>query len=258
MKVVILAGGFGTRLSEETSIKPKPMVEIGFEPILWHIMKIYSHFGYNDFIICAGYKQSVIKNYFRNYELNHSDVEFSTVSPNYRLLNSVKEKWTVKIIDTGYNTMTGGRIKRISQFLSDNEDFLMTYGDGVADININDLVSFHRRHGKLATVTAVQPVGRFGRLFIEKGDSVALFSEKKIGDDGWINAGFYVLNKRVIDFIEGDNTTWELEPMTELGKIGELKAYKHRGFWEPMDTLNDKRKLEEKWVNNPPWRVWND
>lgn len=258
MKVVILAGGMGTRLSEETVIKPKPMVEIGFEPILWHIMKIYSTYGFNDFIICAGYKQNMIKDYFRNYKLNHANVEFSTASQTYRMLNTVKEKWKVKIIDTGSNTMTGGRIKRISRFLPEHEDFLLTYGDGVADININDLISFHRRHGKLATVTAVQPIGRFGRLLIEDGNSVTLFSEKRKGDDGWINAGFYVLNKRVIDFIEGDNTTWESEPMSKLAKIGELKAYKHRGFWEPMDTLNDKKKLEERWENNPPWRVWND
>lgn len=258
MKVVILAGGLGTRLSEETMVRPKPMVEIGPEPIIWHIMKIYYHFGFDDFIICAGYKQDVIKNYFHNYEINHSDVEFSAISQNYRVLNSAKEKWTIKIIDTGLNTMTGGRIKRIGRFLPDNEDFLLTYGDGVADININDLILFHRSHGKLATVTAVQPTGRFGRLSIENGDSVASFSEKRKGDDGWINAGFYVLNRRVIDFIEGDNTTWEAEPMSELAKMGELKAFKHKGFWEPMDTLNDKRKLEKLWENNPPWRIWNE
>ena len=258
MQVVILAGGLGTRISEETTIKPKPMVEIGQEPILWHIMKIYSAHGFNDFIICAGYKQNVIKDYFVSYLRNRIDIEVNFHGNDVRMLNEHKEEWNVKIIDTGLSTMTGGRIKRISRFLPDKEDFLLTYGDGVADININDLVLFHKRHGKLATVTAVQPTGRFGRLFIENGDGVASYSEKRKGDDGWINAGFYVLNKRVIDFIEGDNTTWETAPMSELAQMGELKAFKHRGFWEPMDTLNDKIKLEKLWQTNPPWRIWNE
>lgn len=258
MKVVILAGGLGTRLSEETVVKPKPMVEIGQEPILWHIMKIYDHCGYRDFIICGGYKQELIKQYFNSYVLNHSTVKFSFSPLKTLIIHKPKENWNVMVADTGFSTMTGGRIKRISNFLPDNEDFLMTYGDGVADINVNELVAFHKRHGKLATVTGIQPVGRFGRLSIDTNDFVTAFSEKEKGDDGWINAGFYVLNKKVINYIKDDDTVFENEPMSELAKIKELKVYKHRGFWEPMDTLNDKRKLEELWKSNPPWKIWNE
>ena len=257
MQVVILAGGLGTRISEETTVKPKPMVEIGPEPILWHIMKIYSTQGFNDFIICAGYKQNMIKDYFVSYLRNHIDIEVNFRGNDVKMLNEHKEEWNVKIIDTGLLTMTGGRIKRIEKYINE-DDFMLTYGDGLSDVNLKMLIESHRKSGKPLTVTAVQPKGRFGVLNIDKGEVVD-FTEKPAGDGMWINGGFYVMNRNVFDYIDGDNTIWEQEPMKRLVNERKVNAYKHNGFWRPMDTMTDKRQLEEIWNSGKaPWKIWID
>lgn len=258
MKVVILAGGFGTRISEESITKPKPMIEINGEPILWHIMKEYSFYGHNEFIICAGYKQHVIKEYFANYYLHRSDITFDFANGNAMTIhNNVAEPWKVTVIDTGLNTMTGGRIKKIKPYVQ-NETFLMTYGDGVCDVNIDDLVAYHKKMGKKATLTAVQPGGRFGSLQISDG-VIEKFAEKRKQDGGWINGGYMVLEPEVIDYIAGDDTVFEREPLERLSEEGNLIAYKHRGFWQCMDTLRDKLLLEELLVNgDAPWTVWDE
>ncbi len=256
MKVVILAGGFGTRLSEETELKPKPMVEIGGRPILWHIMKIYSHFGFNDFIICLGYKGYIIKEYFSNYYLHQSDITIDLATNSFTYHKTGSEPWRVTLIDTGINTMTGGRIKRVAKYI-DDEIFMLTYGDGVGNIDIKKLLDFHKSHNKLATLTAVQPSGRFGKIIINEENKVEAFYEKLRGDGNWINGGFFVLNKKVIDYIKGDDTVWEKEPLENLARDGELMACRHSGFWKPMDTLRDKSELEYLWNNKEaPWKVW--
>jgi len=257
MKTVILAGGFGTRISEESHLKPKPMIEIGGQPILWHIIKLYSHYGYNDFIICAGYKSHVIKQYFFDYYLYSSDVTFDFTEENRMTVHkNVAEPWKVTVVDTGLNTMTGGRLKRIQQYVGD-EPFLLTYGDGVSDVNIRELVAFHQSHGKVATLTAIQPGSRFGVLDIDAQQQVRKFSEKRQEDGGWVNGGFMVLEPQIFDYLEGDHTVLEREPLEKLAKEGNLKAYLHHGFWQCMDTLRDKNRLEELWERgNPPWRVW--
>lgn len=255
MKAVILAGGLGTRISEETGTRPKPMVEIGGRPILWHIMKIYSSYDINDFVICLGYKGYVIKEYFANYFLHMSDVTFDTSSNNMEVHQQNAEPWRVTLVDTGDETMTGGRLKRVKPYL-DNEDFCFTYGDGVADINIGELVDFHRKEGTLATLTATQPPGRFGALDMSK-QKVMGFQEKPQGDGAWINGGFFVLSPDVINHIDGDETVWERSPMETLAREGQMSAYLHSGFWQPMDTLRDKNYLEELWAEgNAPWKVW--
>jgi len=257
MKAVILAGGLGTRLSEETVSKPKPMVEIGGKPILWHIMKTYSHYGINDFIICCGYKGYVIKEYFANYFLHQSDVTFNMKDNKMTVHEERAEPWTVTLVDTGDHSMTGGRLKRILPYLKDEEAFCFTYGDGVADINITDLIKFHKSHGKLATLTATFPPGRFGALNIEN-NQVEKFKEKPKGDGALINGGYFVLSPKVIERIDGDETTWEQEPLKGLALDGELMSFKHIGFWQPMDTLRDKMKLNELLEKNKaPWKVWN-
>lgn len=257
MKVVLLAGGLGTRLSELTDLSPKPMVEVGGRPLLWHIMKLYSKYGYNDFIVCCGYKGYVIKEYFKNYLLHQSDVTFDLRENTVLFHQKRAERWKVTLVDTGEKTMTGGRLKRIAQYLNKDETFLMTYGDGVGAINIADLVKYHKKHKALATLTSVYAPGRFGSLkFVETG-RVTKFVEKPSGDGARISAGFFVLHSSVLDFIEGDQTIWEKEPLETLAELGQLHAYKHDGFWQPMDTLRDKTLLEEMWAsNNPPWRVW--
>lgn len=256
MKVVILAGGLGTRLSEETSLKPKPMVEIGGRPILWHIMKIYARFGFNDFIVCLGYKGYVIKEYFANYFLHQADVTIDMVNNSIEYHKSQAEPWKVCLVDTGVQSMTGGRIKRVRDYIGD-ETFLLTYGDGVGSVNINSLLDFHRSHKKLMTVTAVQPSGRFGSLNLSDVGQVKSFMEKPKGDGAWINGGFFVCEPQVIEFIEGDHTIWEREPMEDIAAKGEMMAYRHEGFWKPMDTLRDKQELERLWENgNAPWKVW--
>jgi glucose-1-phosphate cytidylyltransferase len=255
VKVVILAGGVGTRLSEETSTRPKPMVEIGGRPILWHIMKLYSHFGLNDFIICLGYKGYVIKEYFANYFLHMSDVTLDMNKNEMHVHQNNAEPWLVTLVETGDQTLTGGRLRRIRSYLNEN-DFCFTYGDGLGDINIQDLRAFHRSHGGLATVTAMQPPGRFGALEL-KGNEVMNFKEKPQGDGAWINGGFFILSPKVIDFIDGDATIWEKEPLERLSAAGQLRAYFHRGFWQPMDTLRDKQHLEKLWEENKaPWKLW--
>lgn len=260
MKVVILAGGMGTRISEESQIRPKPMVEIGGKPILWHIMKQYSYYGYQDFIICCGYKGQMIKEYFANYYLFSSDVTFDFRHDNaMQIHNNVAEPWKVTLVDTGDASMTGGRIRRIQKYIPEGETFLMTYGDGVSDVNIQDLVDYHRAHGTLATVTAVQPGGRFGVMDIdENSNNVLSFEEKPKEDGNWISGGFFVLDYKVFDYIEPkDETIFEFAPMRSLAADGQLTAYRHRGFWQPMDTLRDKNLLESMWQQpNPPWRVW--
>lgn len=257
MKVVILAGGYGTRISEESHLKPKPMIEIGNKPILWHIMKTYSYYGYNEFIICCGYKGYVIKEFFADYYLHNSDITFDFADNNkMEIHNNVAEPWKVTLIDTGLNTMTGGRIKRVKDYIG-NETFLLTYGDGVCDVDINKTVEFHRQHGKLATMTAVQPGGRFGTLDIGKDGSILRFAEKTKEDGGWINAGFMVLEPSVIDYIQDDQTTFEKYPLEQLSKEGQLNAYTHHGFWQCMDTLRDKMYLEELLEKGQaPWKVW--
>lgn len=256
MKAVILAGGLGTRISEESMIRPKPMVEIGGRPLLWHIMKLYAHHGIEDFIVCCGYKGYMIKEYFANYFLHMSDVTLDLRENSMEVHQKYAESWRVTLVDTGDGTMTGGRLKRVKEYLAPGESFCFTYGDGVSDIDIDALVSFHGKVGKLATVTAVQPPGRYGALQLE-GSTATQFVEKPLGDGAWINGGFFVLQPEVIDFIEGDDTVWEERPLKTLASSGELAAYRHSGFWQPMDTLREKNLLESLWSrNNPPWRVW--
>ncbi len=255
MKAVILAGGLGTRISEESVVRPKPMIEIGGKPILWHIMKIYSSFGINEFVVCCGYKGYVIKEYFANYFLHMSDVTFDMAQNRMEVHQQHAEPWRVTLVDTGDQTMTGGRLKRIAMHVGE-EDFCMTYGDGVADVDIAALLDFHRQHGRLATVTATQPPGRYGSLNLD-GSSVRSFLEKPVGDGGWINGGFFVLSPKVLDLIDGDSTIWERTPMERLATSGQLEAYFHKGFWQPMDTLRDKISLEELWqAGRAPWKVW--
>jgi len=257
MKAVILAGGLGTRLSEETVSKPKPMVEIGGKPILWHIMKTYSHYGIHDFIICCGYKGYVIKEYFANYFLHQSDITFNMENNKMTIHEDRAEPWTVTLIDTGDNSMTGGRLKRVLPYIKDEEAFCFTYGDGVADINIKSLIEFHKSHGKQATLTATFPPGRFGALSIED-NQVQKFEEKPKGDGALINGGYFVLSPKVIDRIEGDKTIWEQEPLKGLASDGELMSFKHEGFWQPMDTMRDKIKLNELFEKDKAlWKVWN-
>ncbi|TCS35113.1 glucose-1-phosphate cytidylyltransferase [Paucimonas lemoignei] len=257
MKAVILAGGLGTRLSEETTIKPKPMVEIGGKPILWHIMKIYSQYGINDFVICCGYKGYVIKEYFANYFLHMSDVTFDMSKNRMEVHQRYAEPWRVTLVDTGDDTLTGGRLKRVAEYLNDDEPFCFTYGDGVSDVNITKLIEFHQAHGLLATLTATYPPGRFGALDIHRDHKVTSFKEKPKGDGGMINGGFFVLSPKVINLIEGDQTIWERGPLEHLAEIGQLAAFQHHGFWQPMDTLRDKAYLEEHWASgNAPWKVW--
>lgn len=257
MKVVILAGGFGTRLSEETEIKPKPMIDIGGKPILWHIMKIYSSYGFSEFIICCGYRGYVIKEYFINYAKHMCDVTINLKSGKLDINKNNSEDWKVTLIDTGLNTMTGGRIKRIKEYIGD-EDFLLTYGDGVSDVNIIELVEFHKEKKGLATLTAVQPSGRFGALSINNESKIETFIEKPTGDGAWINGGFFVCNPKVIDYIDNDSTIWERAPLENLANEGKLHAYKHSGFWKPMDTMRDKNELEELWQQGEaPWKIWN-
>jgi glucose-1-phosphate cytidylyltransferase len=257
MKAVILAGGFGSRLSEETQVKPKPMVEIGGKPILWHIMKLYSFHGINDFIICCGYMGHLIKQYFADYFLHMCDVTFELRNNKVEILTNGVEPWRVTLVDTGETTMTGGRLKRVRSHIGD-ETFCLTYGDGVSDINIQELVAFHRREGGLATLTAVQPAGRFGAFSLEHEQSViSSFKEKPDGGSGWINGGFFVLEPQAMDYIAGDSTVWEREPMETLAQESKLRAYRHRGFWQSMDTLRDKMLLEELWASGKqPWKVW--
>jgi glucose-1-phosphate cytidylyltransferase len=256
MKAVILAGGLGTRISEETHLKPKPMIEIGGRPILWHIMKMYSHHGVNDFVICCGYKGYVIKEYFANYFLHMSDVTFDMSSNSMQVHQRNAEPWRVTLVDTGDDTMTGGRLKRVTPYIQDEEAFCMTYGDGVSDVNITELLAFHKSHGASATVTATLPPGRFGALDI-KGDKVAGFKEKPKGDGVMINGGFFVLSPKVLDLIEGDKIIWEQRPLETLATSGQLTVFKHQGFWQPMDTLRDKTYLEELWASgDAPWKAW--
>ena len=257
MKVLILAGGLGTRISEETDVRPKPMVEIGGQPILWHIMKTYSQYGYNDFIILLGYKSYYIKEYFSNYFLHQSDVTIDIKSGEMEIHNNSSESWKVTLLDTGLNSLTGGRIKRAQKYVG-NEPFLLTYGDGVADINIDTLVKFHKRHGKAMTMTSTQPAGRFGALSIEGESKVSSFLEKPKGDGNWINSGYFVCEPKVFDYIlDGDTTTFEHSPLQNLSKDGEVFTYKHDGFWKPMDSLKDKKDLNKLWdANKAPWKVW--
>lgn len=256
MKAVLLAGGLGTRLSEETSMRPKPMVEVGGRPILWHIMKMYSAYGIHDFVVCLGYKGYVIKEYFANYFLHMSDVTFDMSHNRMHVHNNNAEPWRVTLVDTGDSSMTGGRLKRVQPYLKDEDMFCFTYGDGVGDIDIGKTLSFHKEHGKLATMTATQPPGRFGALGME-GDAIRAFQEKPSGDGGWINGGFFVLSPKVIDYIDDDASIWEREPLERLAAEGELMAYKHGGFWQPMDTLRDKHHLEDLWQSGKaPWKTW--
>ena len=255
MKAVILAGGLGTRISEETSVRPKPMIEIGGKPMLWHIMKIYSAHGIHDFIVCCGYKGYVIKEYFANYFLHMSDVTFDMEHNQMEVHQRKAEPWRVTLVDTGDETMTGGRIKRIAPYLGD-DDFCCTYGDGVGDVDIAALIEFHSQRGKLATLTATQPPGRFGAISLS-GNDVLSFQEKPHGDGGWINGGFFVLSPRVLDYIDGDQTLWEREPMEMLARDGQMSAFFHDGFWQPMDTLRDKTYLESLWASGKaPWKKW--
>lgn len=257
MKVVILAGGLGTRISEESHLKPKPMIEVGDAPILWHIMKYYSSYGFNEFIICCGYKGYVIKEYFADYYLHRSDITFDFSDNNKMIVhNNVAEPWKVTVIDTGLNTMTGGRLKRIQKYVG-NETCMMTYGDGVSDVDLDALLKFHREHGKAATLTAIQPGGRFGVLDIDDSQTVRQFSEKAKEDGGWINAGFMVLEPEVFSYIEGDQTYFEKEPLENMAQDGNLAAYRHEGFWKCMDTMRDKGMLDELWnKGNAPWKRW--
>lgn len=257
MKVVILAGGFGTRISEESHLKPKPMIEIGEKPILWHIMKIYSHYDFHDFIICLGYKAFIIKEYFANYFLHESDVTFDFRNNSRKIVHNHRaEPWQVTLVNTGLETMTGGRIKRVKPYIG-NEPFMLTYGDGVSDINIQELVDYHKAHGKLATVTTTQPSGRFGSLDLSDNNQVRGFKEKPKSDGGWINAGFFVMQPEVLDYIADDSTFLEREPLENLAKDGQLVAYKHSGFWQPMDTLRDKTLLDDLWKSGQaPWSFW--
>lgn len=258
MKVVILAGGFGTRISEESHLRPKPMIEIGEKPILWHIMKIYSHYGFNEFIICLGYKSHMIKEFFADYYLHTSDVTFDLSKNEMEVHNNYSEPWKVTLVDTGLNTMTGGRIKRIGEYLPEDEPFMLTYGDGLSNVNLKELLEFHKSHGKLATITAINLAGRFGVLGIDDDDeTINEFAEKTKEDGGWINGGFMVMEPKVLNYLEGDETIFEKDPLENLAKDGELKAYKHHGFWKCMDTKRDHDALEEMWDNNDaPWFIW--
>jgi glucose-1-phosphate cytidylyltransferase len=257
MKAVILAGGLGSRLSEETTVRPKPMVEVGGQPILWHILKIYSHYGINDFVICLGYKGYVIKEYFANYLLHSANVTIDLQSNRLHIRENDCEPWRVTLIDTGASTMTGGRLKRILPYVQDEETFCFTYGDGVSDVNIGSLIEYHRRHGKAVTLTATQPTGKFGALEIQGDGQLTEFTEKPKGDGRWVNGGFFVLSPKVANYIAGDETSWEREPLEQLSREGEVFAFKHSGFWQPMDTLHDKRLLEDLWsTGKAPWKVW--
>lgn len=257
MKAVILAGGLGSRLSEETENKPKPMVEIGGKPILWHIMKIYSAHGVNDFIICCGYKGYVIKEYFKNYFLHMSDVTFSMENNDMKVHHNNAEPWKVTLVDTGENTMTGGRLKRVYSYIKNEDLFCFTYGDGVGNINISETITFHKKNNKIATVTATRPQARYGALQIGTNQQVHNFEEKPDGDGSWINGGFFILNPSIVKYIKDDQTSWEKEPLTSLAKDGELFAYKHQGFWMPMDTLRDKIMLNKLWNSDKaPWKIW--
>jgi len=260
MKAVILAGGFGTRISEESQFKPKPMVEIGGKPILWHLMKIYSSFDINEFVICCGYKGYIIKEFFANYFLHTSDITINMKNNNMKVHKKNGEPWTVTLVDTGEKSMTGGRLKRVEEFLGD-DSFCFTYGDGLTDLNISEVVKYHKSHGKEATLTAVRPPGRFGELKLNAKDlfdgSVTGFNEKPLGDGRWINGGFFVLNKEIFKRIDNDQTVWENEPLQSLAIDGQLKAYCHEGFWQPMDTLKEKNLLEDLWITGKaPWRTW--
>lgn len=256
MKAVILAGGLGTRISEETHLKPKPMIEIGGKPILWHIMKIYSHYGINDFVICCGYRGYVIKEYFANYFLHSSDVTFDLANNNIEVHQQFAEPWRVTLVNTGETTQTGGRLKQVRRYVQDDDAFCFTYGDGVSDLDIGKLIEFHRSQGSKATLTATYPPGRFGSLDIRE-NRVATFREKPKGDGGMVNGGFFVLSPSVIDLIDGDETIWEREPLETLASQGQLSAFAHDGFWQPMDTLRDRTHLEELWQSGrAPWKVW--
>ena len=256
MKVVILAGGLGTRISEETETRPKPMVEVGGKPLLWHIMKTYSHYGYNEFIVCLGYKGHIIKEYFSNFLLHHADVTIDLSNNKLEIHQSSSENWKITLIDTGKDTYTGGRIKRIASYVN-NETFMLTYGDGLSNVNIDELVKTHRKHQKLITVTAVQPRGRFGALGINAANEVESFFEKPKGDGSWINGGFFVCEPKIFDYINGDETIWEHEPLENLAKDHQLMAFKHTGFWKPMDTLKDKQDLNEYWnTGKAEWKIW--
>ena len=257
MKAVILAGGLGTRLAEETHSRPKPMVEVGGMPILVHIMKIFSFYGVNDFIICLGYKGYYIKEYFNNFHLRNSDVTFNIKNNSKKAIKNIHENWNITCADTGDKTLTGGRIKRVREYLDQDEPFFLTYGDGVADINIKSLLDFHHAHGKLATVTAVNPPSRFGILKIDEQNEVKQFNEKPNNENSWINGGYFVLHPSVIDYIDGDMTSWEVEPLQKITKKNELAAYKHSGFWQPMDTLSEKKMLNDLYDKNlAPWKIW--
>jgi len=257
MKAVILAGGLGTRLSEETHLKPKPMVEVGGKPILWHILKLYSHHGITEFIVCAGYRAYVIKEYFANYFLHTSDVTFDVAANTMDIIEKRSEAWKISVVDTGDETMTGGRLKRVGHLLAEDESFCFTYGDGVADLDITALIEYHRGHGKLATLTAVQPPGRYGALDVDEEGGIRKFQEKPKGDQAWINGGFFVLQPEVLELLPSDETIWEKEPLETLAAEGHLNAFYHRGFWRPMDTLRDKNYLEELWESNSaPWKLW--
>jgi glucose-1-phosphate cytidylyltransferase len=256
MKAVILAGGLGTRISEETQVRPKPMVEVGGHPVLWHIMKTYAAHGVNDFVICLGYRGYVIKEYFANYALHSSDVTLDIKSGRMQVHESHAEPWSVTLVETGDATATGGRLKRVARYVRDEEDFCFTYGDGLSDVNVGELISFHRRCGLAATVTAAQPPGRFGVLTVSR-DRISAFAEKPAGEGGRINGGYFVLSPRVLDRIEGDATVWEREPMEGLAADGQLAAFEHDGFWQPLDTLRDKNSLNELWSSGQaPWKVW--
>jgi glucose-1-phosphate cytidylyltransferase len=257
MKAVILAGGLGTRLAEETALRPKPMVEIGDRPILWHIMKMYSSYNINEFVICLGYRGYMIKEYFANYYLHTSDVTFDVARNSMKVHHTTTDPWIVTLIDTGTDTMTGGRLRRVLDYVGD-EDFCFTYGDGVADLDVKALIDTHRDHGTIATATAVQPVGRFGSMRIV-GDHVTEFTEKPAGDDAWINGGFFVLSPRVGAYLDGDDTVWERAPLQRLASEGELTPYRHTGFWQPMDTLRERQRLQELWESGEaPWKTWDD
>ena len=257
MKAVILAGGLGTRISEETHLKPKPMIEIGGKPILWHIMKMYSAHGVNDFVICCGYKGYVIKEYFANYFLHMSDVTFDIERNSMEVHERKAEPWRVTLVDTGEGTLTGGRLKRVAEYVCNEKAFCFTYGDGVSDIDISEGIKFHQQHGKLATITSVQPPGRYGALKFRTNGQVTGFKEKPDGDGEMINGGFFVLSPKVLELIDNDQTSWENEPLNELASIGEMMAFEHKGFWQPMDTLRDKIQLEELWVGGKaPWKTW--
>lgn len=255
MKTVILAGGFGTRISEETTVKPKPLIEIGGMPILWHIMKIYSSYGINEFVICCGYKGYMIKEYFANYSLHMSDVTFNMKNNNIEIHTKYAEPWSVTLVDTGLETMTGGRLKRVEKYL-ENKKFCFTYGDGIGNVNIEKLIDFHEKKKKLVTITAVQPPGRYGNLILQN-DEVVAFKEKPIGDGNWINGGYFVLQPDVFDYLENDRTIWEKEPLEKLASENQISSYKHNGFWQPLDTMRDKQYLESLWNSKKvPWKTW--